>query len=141
MEEEKKPSAITQIIVVIITILVILLLVWQLFGISIGDIFGTVGVAMPDIVAVRYTSISVALDYGIEVSLDIKNKNQRAMRLLVGVFLDYDKEWYKEREFIIPPESIYTAQVTFYEPEFLGSLVQSRISIRTKVIKYSLIDD
>jgi hypothetical protein len=63
------------------------------------------------------------------------------MKALVGITLDYDKQWYKEIEITVPPKRITEFSEYFYEPEFLGSMFEDRIIVRIKVIKYSLVND
>jgi len=142
MKEEKKGlSKSVLIIVSIVTFFVIFLLfMWQFFGISIGDVIATIGVASPQIAAIRFKDVTVALDYGVEVIFDVKNNNKRSMKLFVGVYFEQGKQWYKEREFIIPPDSVFTAIVTFFEPELLATLLPMQRKGSIKVIRYSLIN-
>ncbi len=148
MEESggaKKKEVILIAVLTVVGIAVVLafigLMAWQLFGWTPLDIFRTIGVAAPEILAIRTRSTVIYFDYTIIVSFEVKNNNSRSMKALVGITLDYDKQWYKEMEITIPPKRITEFSKYFYEPEFLGSMFEDRILVRIKVIKYSLVND
>ncbi len=148
MEESggaKKREVILIAVLTVVGIAVVLafigLMAWQLLGWSPLDIFRTIGVAAPEILAIRTRSTVIYFDYTIIVNFEVKNNNSRTMKALVGITLDYDKQWYKEMEITIPPKRITEFSKYFYEPEFLGSMFEDRILVRIKVIKYSLVND
>jgi len=141
----KKKEVILIAVLTVVGIAVVLafigLMAWQLLGWSPLDIFRTIGVAAPEILAIRTRSTVIYFDYTIIVNFEVKNNNSRTMKALVGITLDYDKQWYKEIEITVPPKRITEFSEYFYEPEFLGSMFEDRIIVRIKVIKYSLVND